>query len=272
MQRLLRCCDELATELHTRETQRKLATFVSVLERYWHEVDAAGDCIDDEMGEYWRKIEALAELISDEKLLSASSGLVSRVHSNSRLTRSEANAELSNRLNAANRVQQALREQLMVHVEGEGAQTEARSRHGGLAAEWARPAVAVAAAPLAQPATPHVEAEASVEAASVGVALEREREAQDALVDDSAQMLNELHKKMLRQRDAVNDDLRVLDDTSDVLDANAATMEATNERLRQQVQKMQGSTCLVWLMVLVVCLAFMGTFLFMKAVPKPRPH
>eukprot|EP00965_Chrysotila_dentata_P245612 6206660-Pleurochrysis_carterae.AAC.2 len=51
---------------------------------------------------------------------------------------------------------------------------------------------------------------------------------------------------MLRQREAVASDLRVLSTTSDVLDTNKAQLDVNNERLRQQLKQMQGSTCMLY--------------------------
>ena len=70
-----------------------------MLDRYWHELSAVPakrqQCPPDELGEYRRRIEQLADLLDDEKLLAtASSATATRTHSNSRLSREQANAEL----------------------------------------------------------------------------------------------------------------------------------------------------------------------------------
>ena len=75
---------------------------------------------------------------------------------------------------------------------------------------------------------------------------------------------------MLQARRAVADDAQTLDRTEEQIDANRAQLGMINERLRQQIQRMQGSTCLVWIMLLLVFLIFIGMYLFMKIVPKPR--
>ena len=119
LQRLLRSCEQLSEAPDDGVAQRRrLATYLSVLDRYWHELSAVPakrqQCPPDELGEYRRRIEQLADLLDDEKLLAtASSATATRTHSNSRLSREQANAELSSRLRAANRVQEALRTQLL---------------------------------------------------------------------------------------------------------------------------------------------------------------
>jgi len=198
-------------------------------------------CARADMGEYLRKIKGLAELSSSEKLLGASSGLISRVQANAHLSRSQANAELSNRLSAANRVKEVLRERLMSFVEGDGDakdESAGRERNSNLPADAAAAVTAVSMSAV-MPAAAHGEGGAGVEAASVGVALESERVETERIVSDSAEMLGELHKKVLRQRDVVVDDLRVLDHTDHILDANNAAMADTNDKLTQQVKKMQ---------------------------------
>eukprot|EP00965_Chrysotila_dentata_P206813 6183763-Pleurochrysis_carterae.AAC.3 len=53
MKRLLRACNELAGRVNKEAERRRLATYVSILERYWHEVDAAQICSEETMQEYW---------------------------------------------------------------------------------------------------------------------------------------------------------------------------------------------------------------------------
>ena len=101
LQRLLRSCEQLSEAPDDGVAQRRrLATYLSVLDRYWHELSAVPakrqQCPPDELGEYRRRIEQLADLLDDEKLLAtASSATATRTHSNSRLSREQANAELS---------------------------------------------------------------------------------------------------------------------------------------------------------------------------------
>jgi hypothetical protein len=119
LERLLRCSERLADEIKTESDRRRLLTYLSVMERYWHELEAA-KCSAAVLAEYRRKIEHIGDLLDDEKMLTGSGGALarSRLHNHATLTREEANSELASRLNAANRVQQELRSQLMHHVEG----------------------------------------------------------------------------------------------------------------------------------------------------------
>ena len=119
LERLLRCCERLADEMSTESDRRRLLTYLSVLERYWHELDAAR-CNAALLAEYRRKIEHIGDLLDDEKMLAGSGGALarSRLRNHTTLSREQANSELASRLNAASRVQQELRSQLMHHVEG----------------------------------------------------------------------------------------------------------------------------------------------------------
>ena len=119
LERLLRCCERLADEMRTEADRRRLLTYLSVLERYWHELDAAR-CNAALLAEYRRKIEHIGDLLDDEKMLAGSGGALarSRLRNHTTLSREQANSELASRLNAASRVQQELRSQLMQHVEG----------------------------------------------------------------------------------------------------------------------------------------------------------
>jgi len=114
--RLMRSCDGLAHDLGAEERRRRLCAYVPVLQALWRELESTSECSRDDLDEYARKVERLAELLDEEKLArgGAAGALAgTRANSNGRLTRGEANAELSSRLSATTRVQQALRAQLM---------------------------------------------------------------------------------------------------------------------------------------------------------------
>ena len=72
-------------------------------------------CSEAQLGEYRRHIERLAELLDDGKLLSGAGSQLALTQAlcNGNLTREQANAELSSRLHATSRMQQALRNQLL---------------------------------------------------------------------------------------------------------------------------------------------------------------
>ena len=69
----------------------------------------------------------------------------------------------------------------------------------------------------------------------------------------------------------MRDDTATLESTASVLDLNQVKIDENNERLKQQVKSMRGSTCLTWLMLLVVCSLFVATFFFMKVFSKKKP-
>lgn len=118
LERLIRSCEVMSGEIQEKRARRRFETYLSVLQRYWHEL-AATRCSEEVLGEYRRKIEYLADLLDDDKLLAGGGAGLARsqaANSNS-LTREEANAELQMRLSTATRIQEQLRSQLMQHVD-----------------------------------------------------------------------------------------------------------------------------------------------------------
>ena len=103
LRRLLRRCEGPRSAVHGPEQRMRLASFVDVLERLWHQLEESSECSEDELAEYWRRIEGVAELLDDAKLLSGSTGALanSRAHANARITRAQANAELAGRATVA---------------------------------------------------------------------------------------------------------------------------------------------------------------------------
>lgn len=309
LERLLRCSEKLGNELSGESDRRRLLTYLSVLERYWHELDAAR-CSKAVLDEYRRKIEHIGDLLDDEKMLAGSGGALARsqAHNNASLTREQANSELASRLNAASRVQQALRSQLMQHVEGVATSGDASS-HASCAAVDALPAMCAgsmpgcssvgaataAAATAAAASSLFLEPGAAERAALVGAmggagsgsggggngggdgsaepeglgrTLETQRELQDDLLEDLGELVAQMKDKSLQAREAVKDDTAVLDATGNVIDLNQAKLDASNEALKQQINAMRGSTCITWLMLLLVCLIFVFMFFFMKLFKK----
>lgn len=309
LERLLRCCERLADEMRTESDRRRLLTYLSVLERYWHELDAAR-CNAAVLAEYRRKIEHIGDLLDDEKMLAGSGGALarSRLRNHTTLSCEQANSELASRLNAASRVQQELRSQLMHHVEGAPSTADEAASlstgHAGVEARGAgalRLAASVAAGPntvATSTAAAAVAAAASlggasiggraaarvadareallpgsgVEAESVGQTLETQRQLQEELLEDLGQLVSELKDKSMQARDAVRDDTATLDETGSVVDLNQAKVDENNERLKAQVKSMRGSKCWTWLMLLVVCVLFVATFFFMKVFAKKKKH
>ena len=69
LDRLLRSCDALGDSLADKAARRRFVTYLTVLQRYWHDLDAAGES-EVVLGEYRRRIERLAELVDEGKMLS----------------------------------------------------------------------------------------------------------------------------------------------------------------------------------------------------------
>eukprot|EP00967_Tisochrysis_lutea_P044823 scaffold54379_cov33-Tisochrysis_lutea.AAC.3 len=116
--RLMRSCDALAADLREEAARLRLAAYVPVLHSLFAQLEQEGCCAWDELDEYSRKVTRLAELLDEKRLTSGGGALaVARATSNPRLTRKQANAELSGRRTAANRVREALRAQLL-HNDG----------------------------------------------------------------------------------------------------------------------------------------------------------
>ena len=108
----------------------------------------------------------------------------------------------------------------------------------------------------------------SADPESIGRALENQRELQDDLLEDLGGLVAQMKDKSLQAREAVKDDTVVLDSTGNVIDLNQAKLDASNEALKQQINAMRGSTCITWLMLLLVCLLFVFMFFFMKLFKK----
>ena len=110
-----------------------------------------------------------------------------------------------------------------------------------------------------------------VDAEALQSSLSEQRELHDTLLADLADSVGQLRDRSLQARSAVRDDLRTLDSTSTQLDGNRAKLDENNTRLRIATNAMRSSTCMICLMLAVVCMLFVGTFLMMKVVPK-RPR
>jgi hypothetical protein len=111
--RLMRSCDELASDLRDEPRRRRLRAYVPALQALWRQLETLSECGWDDLDEYARKVERLAELLDEGRLASGGALAGTRVNSNARLTRKQANEELTSRRTASTRVHQAIRAQLM---------------------------------------------------------------------------------------------------------------------------------------------------------------
>lgn len=115
--RLMRSCDDLAADLREEQRRHRLRAYLPVLQALWRELETSAECSWVELDEYGRKVERLVELLDEEKLARGGALAGTRVNSNARLTRKQANEELSSRLTATTRIHEALRAQLMHSME-----------------------------------------------------------------------------------------------------------------------------------------------------------
>lgn len=81
-------------------------------------------------------------------------------------------------------------------------------------------------------------------------------------------MASELKKRSMAQHDSVVAHNKSLDTTGEQIDANQASMDKTNESLREQIRKMSGSSCAMCLMMMLVIMLFVCTFVVMKTFKK----
>ena len=156
LERLLLSCERMTegSDLHCKGGRRRFETYLSVLQRYWHELAKESD---EGLAEYRRKIEYLADLIDESKLRSGSMVSQSQAHNQPELTREQANAELSSRLATANRAHEELRIQLVGRLSGSeptGGELGALARSLARASALSPPA-APATHPSAAADTPH---------------------------------------------------------------------------------------------------------------------
>ncbi|KAL1524885.1 hypothetical protein AB1Y20_019764 [Prymnesium parvum] len=98
-----------------------------------------------------------------------------------------------------------------------------------------------------------------------------QRQLQESLIDETAQMAAELRERSLLARKAIAADCSTLASTDAVIDSNQSAMDTINPRLQEQLKRMKQSSCNVWLMMLVVAILFIVTFFMMKLFPK-RKH
>jgi len=267
LERLLRSCDRLSGDLQGRAERKRFETYLAALQRHWRELKGHSQCSDETLSEFRRRIERLAELLDEGKLLSGagSSLALTQAQCNSNLSRSQANAELVNRLREKERMQQALRSQLSL---GGGGRSGGGSGGGGASSSTV---VAATAAPrggqqLGGRAAAAVGSSAEKEA--LRETLETQRAAQEDIISDLAKSVGELRDRTVQARQAVRDDCNTLDTTDEEVDRNRALLSTNNSRLKQQIQNARSSTCLVMLMLVFVAVAFFMTFFLMKVKSK----
>ena len=149
--RLLRSCDALAEDLALEDNRRRLGAYVGLLRTLLASLERTAECSRDDVNEYTRKVAHIAELLDASRLTSASAGALARAraHNNARISRGEANAELSNRLVSATRVQQERREALMRHGVGDTDGSDSVPSEASLRPPVASSAVVSAAAAAA---------------------------------------------------------------------------------------------------------------------------
>ena len=290
--RLLSSCDRLsAGGFRARAERRRFETYLSVLQRMWHELAAESEptasstvraCApsEEQLSEYRRRIERLAELLDGQKMLSGAGSALAftQAQCNASLTREQANAELSSRLHATSRMQAALRDQLLGPAAGTGASATGTE----LADPIGSPGAAGPSGTLPGGGSAKIAAAArdsllprrgggadSAEAESLSETLARERQAQDDALADLTQMAGALRDRSMQARQAVRAHCSTLDTTSTSIDKNRSKLDQNMSRLRQQLRSMRSSTCYILLMLVAVFALFTFTFLLMKVAPKP---
>lgn len=115
LERLLASCERMSTsELRLKDGRRRYETYLSVLQRYWRELATITNGSNQNLGEYRRKIEHLTDLVDDEKLRTGVNVVFqAQTHHQPNITREQANEELSHYLLNANRVHEELRRELV---------------------------------------------------------------------------------------------------------------------------------------------------------------
>lgn len=258
LERLLRSCERLSGDMHGRADRQRFESYLVVLQRQWRELKAQSQCSEDALAEFRRKIQRLAELLDEGKLLSGagSSLALTQAHCNAHLSRSQANAELVNRLREKERMQQALRSQLSLEVSSVGPSGVPVSEASARAVQMGR-AVATGA-----------RATGGMEAEALRATLQTERAAQEHLMSDLLRSVGELRDRSVQARHAVREDNNTLDMTSKEVDKNQSQLGTISARLRAQIMAARSSSCLVFFMLLFVAVVFFLTLLLMKVKSK----
>ena len=306
LERLLKSCDRLSQSgVHISE-RRKFETFLSTLTRLWQELQKQSEqrewlggsvacCSEAQLGEYRRHIERLAELLDDGKLLSGAGSQLALTQAlcNGNLTREQANAELSSRLHATSRMQQALRNQLLGPAASSSQQAvEPSPPDSTPGAGCAACAASSSSSSLEQPprnaaaaATSSTASRESLfgasggrlgggadaaEAESLSRTLADQREMQEEALSDLSKMAAGLRDRTLKAQSAVRAHCSTLETTSAAVESNQTRLNAVNTKLRQQLRSMSSSTCYILLMLMMVTILFMFTYMLMKIAPKRR--
>ena len=289
--RLLRSCERLSTTISSGAARhgdkRRFQTYLAVLQRQWHELASTSAMLpssgvgDALLAEYRRKIERLAELLDADRMLSGSGSVLAMTQAccNVSLTRAEANAELSSRLQTTTYMQEAQRSQLLQPMGDADTGQDDADAAGGAAGAASAPGGPRLATRGAQASRATFDAtfgrrsggsRSGINDEALQTTLAEQREMHDTLLADLASSVGQLRDRSMQARQAVRNDNRTLDAVSEQMDGNRAKLDENNHRLRVALQAMRSSTCLICLLILVVCALFIGTFFLMKLVPK-RP-
>ena len=262
LERLLRSCERLSGDMHGRADRQRFESYLVVLQRQWRELKAQSQCSEDALAEFRRKIQRLAELLDEGKLLSGagSSLALTQAHCNAHLSRSQANAELVNRLREKERMQQALRSQLSLEV---SSVVSSVGPSGVPVSEASARAVQMGRA-----AATGARATGGMEAEALRATLQTERAAQEHLMSDLLRSVGELRDRSVQARHAVREDNNTLDMTSKEVDKNQSQLGTISARLRAQIMAARSSSCLVFFMLLFVAVVFFLTLLLMKVKSK----
>ena len=266
LERLLRSCERLSGDMHGRADRQRFESYLVVLQRQWRELKAQSQCSEDALAEFRRKIQRLAELLDEGKLLSGagSSLALTQAHCNAHLSRSQANAELVNRLREKERMQQALRSQLSLEVSSVGPSEVSSVGPSGVPVSEA----SARAVQMGRAVATGARATGGMEAEALRATLQTERAAQEHLMSDLLRSVGELRDRSVQARHAVREDNNTLDMTSKEVDKNQSQLGTISARLRAQIMAARSSSCLVFFMLLFVAVVFFLTLLLMKVKSK----
>eukprot|EP01119_Soliformovum_irregulare_P024931 TRINITY_DN9073_c0_g1_i1.p1 TRINITY_DN9073_c0_g1~~TRINITY_DN9073_c0_g1_i1.p1 ORF type:complete len:242 (-),score=50.36 TRINITY_DN9073_c0_g1_i1:39-764(-) len=99
--------------------------------------------------------------------------------------------------------------------------------------------------------------------------MDQNRHAQDSYSQEMVKLAKALKDSHMAVTTVLQADNKVLDSLSNLVDQNLTNTEKENEKLKQTIGKSTSFTLLLWVMMVLVAITFVGTYIFMKIVPRP---
>lgn len=94
--------------------------------------------------------------------------------------------------------------------------------------------------------------------------LSNHRQQQEALTEEAIKLTSILKEKVKQMAEIVKKDDKVIDETEVVMTSGLDKLKKERTRLQAFSKQIRSGTCTTWLILILVCLVFIATFVFMK--------